>query len=507
MSHLLLPLDINGMILPNRVVVPAMVTRLSGEDGLINGDIMDRYVRYAQGRVGLIVVEATAVHGAKSGPLLRLSDDSFIPGHRELAQRVHDTSDSKVVPQIIHFMKVARSGWRQTIDMLEQADIDRIIHDFGLAALRAREAGYDGVELHSAHAYTLSSFLSRRNPRKDRYGGHTLEGRLAMFGQVFREVRRRVGEDFPIGVRFLAEEAIKGGYALPEAQQIALRMADLGVNYISLSVGGKFEDAEHRPGQPLYPYTGYSGDRCMPGDWYPALPHVHLAAGIKSYLNDRGHQVPVISAGKIAEPDQAEELLRQGKADLIGMARQLLTDPDWTLKIMQGRQEEIIKCVYCNVCKDLDERFKKVVCFLWPKGQLQAPADQPGGAAPCWPQGGAGLSVAGADGRVKLAWAAAESPDNEVAGYDIYRADDHGVVQCMEAVKGRRYVDRMALSGQQYRYFVRAFDRNGRTSPPSDTCAVTMAPIVHEAEHSSDTGSDFGSDYGTVRGSNQRGRS
>ena len=129
-DRLLQPLDINGMVLPNRVVVPAMVTRLSGEDGLVNEDIIARYVRYAAGQVGLIVVEATAVHGAKSGPLLRLSDDAFIPGHRELIQRVHDTSPSKVVPQIIHFMKVARSGWRQTTETLENEDINSIFHDF-----------------------------------------------------------------------------------------------------------------------------------------------------------------------------------------------------------------------------------------------------------------------------------------------------------------------------------------------------------------------------------------
>lgn len=470
------------MVLPNRVVVPAMVTRLSGEDGLVNGDVIDRYARYAAGRVGLIVVEATAVHGAKSGPLLRLSDDRFIAGHRALAQRVHDTSDSKVMPQIIHFLKVARSGWRQTIEMLQVADIERIVHEFGLAALRAREAGYDGVELHAAHAYTLSSFLSRRNRRRDRYGGHTLEGRLALFGEVLAEVRARVGADFPVGVRFLAEEAIKGGYALPEAQQIALRMAQLGVDYISLSVGGKFEDAEHRPGQPLYPYTGYSGDRCMPGDWYPNQPHAHLAAGIKAYLNERGHQTPVISVGKIAEPEQAEALLRHGQADLIGMARQLLADPDWTLKVMQGRAEEIIRCVYCNVCKDLDERFKTVTCFLWPKHQVQAPDDRAGGPAPHWPAAGADLSGVGQDGRIKLAWSAASSDGGEIAGYDIYRADAHGAVRCIEAVKGRRYVDRLALSGQPYRYFVRAFDRNGRTSPPSETIAITMAMTEHRRE-------------------------
>src|SRR5580704_6819898 len=113
---LLSPFAINGMILPNRVVVPAVVT--------------DRYLRYAEGHVGLIVVEATSIHGGKSGPLLRLSDASFIPGHRDLARRVHDCSPAKIVPQIIHFMKVARSGWRQTIDSLAAADIELIIAQF-----------------------------------------------------------------------------------------------------------------------------------------------------------------------------------------------------------------------------------------------------------------------------------------------------------------------------------------------------------------------------------------
>jgi len=172
------PLNVAGMTISNRVMVPAMVTRLSGEDGLVNKDITDRYVRYAQGGAGLIVIEAMAVHSAKSGPLLRISDDQFVPGLTDLVRRIHDASDSKVVPQIIHFLKVAKSGWRQTVDMLSLAEIDRIVAEFGDAVARARAAGFDGAELHSAHAYTLASFLSRVNPRMDDYGGNTLEGRL-----------------------------------------------------------------------------------------------------------------------------------------------------------------------------------------------------------------------------------------------------------------------------------------------------------------------------------------
>ncbi|WP_298726689.1 NADH:flavin oxidoreductase [uncultured Ferrovibrio sp.] len=488
---LLEPLTINGLTLPNRVAVPAMVTRLSGEDGFVNQAIIDRYVRYAQGEVGLIVVEATAIHGNKSGPLLRLSSDEFIPGHRELVRQVHGASDSKVVPQIIHFLKVARSGWRQTIDSLTTAEIDRIIRQFGEAAARARDAGYDGVELHSAHAYTLSSFLSRRNPRRDEYDGRTLEGRLAIFGKVMASVRRQVGTDWPVGVRYLAEEAIKEGYTVEEAKLIALRMAQLGVDYISLSVGGKFEDAVHRAGQPLYPYTGYSGDRCMPGDWYPPLPHAHLAAAVKQFINAKGFHVPVISVGKISDPADAEHLLQTGQADMIGMARQLLADPDWPKKLREDRTDQIVRCIYCNVCKQLDENFKEVTCFLWPKGLRQAPPDATDGAGPAWPEGGAGLVLKAEKGQVKLTWQAAVPGAAPIAGYNIYRAEDDGRARVTEAVKSTKHTDKVVLGGLRYTYYVRGHDAAGRATPPSDAVRIDLPiPSAEPADSSSQMSSD-----------------
>ena len=471
---LLEPLRINSMTIPNRVLVPAMVTRLSGEDGIVNQPIVDRYVRYARGHVGLIVVEATAIHGNKSGPLLRLSSDEFIPGHREMVKQVHGESETKIVPQIIHFLKVARSGWRQTIDSLSPDDIDLIVGQFGAAAARAREAGYDGVELHSAHAYTLSSFLSRHNPRRDEYDGRTLEGRLRMFGRVLTEVRRKVGADFPVGVRFLAEEAIKDGYGLPDSQRIALRMAQMGIDYISLSVGGKFEDAVHRPGQPLYPYTGYSGDRCMPGDWYPPLPHAHLAAEIKRYVNAKGYGVPVVSVGKISDPADAERLLQTGQADIVGMARQLLSDPDWVRKVEQDRPDKIIRCIYCNVCKQLDENFKTVTCFLWPKGMIQAPSADAEGSGPDWPEGGAGLALEIVGGQIKLSWRKPDASAAAVAGYDVFRAEDDGTAIVVEAVKSTKFGDRTVLGGITYTYYVTAYDSAGRHSPPSNAVIVAM---------------------------------
>ncbi len=472
------PLNVGGMVIPNRVMVPAMVTRLSGEDGLVNKDISDRYVRYAQGGAGLIVIEAMAVHQAKSGPLLRISDDRFVPGLADLVRRIHDTSDSKVVPQIIHFMKVAKSGWRQTIDMLSMAEIDRIVEEFGDAVARARAAGFDGAELHSAHAYTLASFLSRANPRTDDYGGDTLEGRLHLIGRIFGNIRQKVGEDFPVGVRFLADEFIKDGYTVNDAKLIGLRLAQLGAAYLSLSVGGKFEDAIHAPGQVPYPYTGYSGDRCMPGDWYPAMPHVHFSAEIKAFIRAHGFDTPVATAGKISNPDDAERLVATGAVDIVGIARGLLADPDWPNKVRRGEIDRIVKCDYCNVCKHLDGTHTRVICALWPQGSLQAPPDDRASEAPRWSADGANLTATIGEGMTTLKW-------NKAAGaarYDVCRTDPLGKVEVADAVKVTRWEDHGLLAGMPYRYHVCAYGAAGQGGAISNTVTVSL-PMSDYADH------------------------
>jgi 2,4-dienoyl-CoA reductase-like NADH-dependent reductase (Old Yellow Enzyme family) len=474
------PLNVGGMIIPNRVMVPAMVTRLSGEDGLVNKDISDRYVRYAQGGAGLVVIEAMAVHTAKSGPLLRISGDQFVPGLTDLVRRMHDASDSKVVPQIIHFMKVAKSGWRQTIDMLSLAEIDRIVDEFGDAVVRARAAGFDGAELHSAHAYTLASFLSRTNPRMDDYSGDTLEGRLYLIGRIFGNIRRKVGEDFPIGVRFLADEFIKDGYTVNDAKLIGLRLAQLGAAYLSLSVGGKFEDAIHAPGQVPYPYTGYSGDRCMPGDWYPAVPHAHFSAEIKTFIRAHGFNTPVATAGKISNPDDAELLVATGAVDVVGIARGLLADPDWPNKVRQGEIDRIVKCDYCNVCKHLDGTHTRVICALWPQGSLQAPPDDHSSEAPRWSPVGANLTATMGDGKVILKW-------NKAAGaarYDVCRTDPLGNVEIADAIKITRWEDHGLLAGMPYLYCVRVYGASGYGGAASNTVTVSLPSCLPRSEMS-----------------------
>jgi len=465
------PLKIRTMTLPNRIVLPAMVTRLSGEDGVVNEDIRARYVRYAKGGAGMMVIEAMAVHQSKSGPLLRIGADEFKPGLADLARRCHDAGPGTVVPQIIHFLKISRSGWRQTIDMLSPDDIDAIVEAYGQAALRARECGFDGVELHMAHAYTLSSFLSRLNPRRDAYGG-TLENRLRLPVRVVERVRQRVGNDFAVGVRFLGEECIRNGYTVVDAVPIAVRLARAGVDYVSLSAGGKFEDARPIPGEPLYPYTGYSGDRCMPGSNYPDGANLHIPEAVRAGLREHGLSTPVVAAGKIGSRELAEKVLERGVGDMIGMARALLADPDLPKKWQAGREDKVVRCVYGNVCKALDENFRRVDCTLWPKKLGQAPesADE---VPPEWSAQGPALTAEYKEGRVLLRWQAAK--DNEALyGYQVFRAEGDGLLLHHSSVRGAstRFEDARVIGGARYRYALRPYDLAGNRGPMSATVEV-----------------------------------
>ncbi len=469
------PVQVGAMRLANRIVLPAMVTRLSGEDGFVNPDVIDRYVRFAKGEPGLIVVEAMGVRAVKSGQLLRLSEDRFIDGHRELVRRVREASPvPRIVPQIIDFLKLSRSGWRQKVHDLAVAEIGEIVAAYGEAAVRARAAGYDGVELHMAHAYTMSSFLSMHNRREDAYGG-SLENRMRAPCEAILEVRRRVGADFPVGVRFDGEECITDGYGLNDSREIALRFARLGVDWLSISAGGKFEDAVKKPGQAVYPYTGYSGDRCMPGMVYQDGYNLYLGEGIKGHVNAKGFATPVVATGKIRTRELAERALAEGKADLIGMARTLLADPDWPKKVREGREDSVVRCVSINVCKALDENFRKVRCYLWPKGSLHAPESRDA-VGPKWPPGGANLRVFEEPrGHVRLSWDSAV--DDEMYGYEVWRSVDGGAWEFVFATRADMHVtwqDSGATAGSRLRYRVRAYDRGGNKSAPSNEVDIAI---------------------------------
>jgi len=240
---------------------------------------------------------------------------------------------------------------------------------FADAAARARDAGFDGVELHFAHAYTMASFLSRTNVRDDGYGG-SLAARQRLPLEVIAAVRARVGADFCVGTRFLGDEAIAGGSDVGDAAAHGVAFARAGLDFLSISKGGKFDDAKQpHVGEAAYPYTGPSGHECMPtvrsDARGPFGRNVPLAAAIRAAVRAAGHTTPVVTAGGICDFAQAEVILRRGDADLVAAARQSLADPDWWEKMRQGRGAEVRRCVYTNYCEGLDQRHKEVTCQLW----------------------------------------------------------------------------------------------------------------------------------------------
>ena len=151
--------------------------------------------------------------------------------------------------------------------------------------------------------------------------------------------------------------------------------AELGADYISVSGGSRFEDAappaENTPPDPM---SGYSGHRMSPVWWFPDGTHIYLAEGIKKAVNKAGFRTPIVTAGKIRTPKMAEETLQQEKAEIIGLCRALLCDPDWPQKALEGKAKEIVPCTACNWCLEADSRMEKVNCSRWPEGDLVAPA-------------------------------------------------------------------------------------------------------------------------------------
>ena len=215
----------------------------------------------------------------------------------------------------------------------------------------------------------MASFLSRLNMREDGFGG-SREHRVRLPIKVLQRARERVGADFCLGLRLLGDEVIDGGSQIDDAAFYSLELARAGANFISVSKGGKFEDAK-RPniGEAVYPYTGPSGLECMPtvrsDEHGPFGRNVHLAAAIRQGIRAAGLTTPVITAGGICTFEQAEAILERGDADIVAAARQSLADPDWFLKIEEGRGHEIRRCLYTNYCEGLDQKHKTVTCQLW----------------------------------------------------------------------------------------------------------------------------------------------
>ena len=245
---------------------------------------------------------------------------------------------------------------------------------FADAARRSRESGFDGVELHFAHAYTMASFLSRSNTRADGYGG-AKANRVKLPLEVYSRVRQEVGSDYALGCRFLADECIEGGSNTEDAVFFGTEFARAGMDFLSLSRGGKFDDAKQpKVGDAAYPYTGRSGYECMPSYYSDAAGpfgrNLEPTARIRAAVREAGLDTPVVAAGGIHSFAQAEACLANGQADIVGFARQALADPDWFRKVMGGHGAQVRLCLYTNYCEALDQRHRQVTCELWDRERL-----------------------------------------------------------------------------------------------------------------------------------------
>jgi len=456
-SRLFGPVDLGPVALEQRTWIPAMVPWRATGDGLVTPEVLEWYGRFARGRPGAIVVEATGIRDIPSGPLLRIGDDRFIDGLRSLVETVREASagHTRLFIQLIDFLSIRRrpdperflreylkitdshrkaldaGDWdedriRDHLASLDDDDLDAILDEreleslrmgyrervtdthltqiaelpqvlpelFANAAVRAKEAGFDGVELHYAHAYTMSSLLSRLNTRDDGYGG-PLENRLRLPLEVFSAVRRAVGEDYTVGCRYLADDIVEGGNTVEDAARIGVAFAGAGMNFLSLSRGGRFEDAQQPSvGAAAYPYTGPSGYECMP-QYYsdekgPFGRNFEAAAQIRNAIRAAGHVTPVVVTGGVHGFQQAEEILSEDRGDIVGFARQALADPDWFLKVRLGRGDENIVCEYTNYCEALDQKHVPVTCKLWDRvnmdedGILKTPDGKRRLTAPVW---------------------------------------------------------------------------------------------------------------------------
>jgi 2,4-dienoyl-CoA reductase-like NADH-dependent reductase (Old Yellow Enzyme family) len=193
--------------------------------------------------------------------------------------------------------------------------------------------------------------------------------------EVYRAVRQAVNERLVVGCRFLSEECIPGGYTAEDAAWFGAELARAGMDYLSLSRGGKFEDAKQpRIGWARYPYTGPSGYECMPtvrsDERGPFGRNRAATSAVRAAVRAAGLPTPVVLSGGISTFEQAEELLRAGDADIVASARQSLADPDWFRKLRLGLGSEVRRCVFTNYCEGLDQVHKPVTCKLWDHADL-----------------------------------------------------------------------------------------------------------------------------------------
>lgn len=339
-KHLFTPITLGGLELRNRLVMLSMTTGYSESDETIGDRFIDFYSARAKGGAGLIIIPFSPIpSGSPIEP--SLFDDRFMPGVRRLTARLKAEGAKTAAQLITSYHMVLNDGVTEVVGPsavmnqlmrvvpreLTVDEIRRIVEEYGKAARRARESGFDAVEILVGAGYLLNRFLSPLvNTREDEYGGG-LENRMRIIRDVLGCVKREAGADFPVGIRLNIDEQMAGGHKVEDSVAVAQALEKAGAAYINTYFG--WHEA------PL-PTVASS---------LPPAAFSHLAGKIKASVG-----IPVIATNRINGPAVAEKILAEGQADLVGMARALLADPELPNKAREGRADEIVPCIACSNC-------------------------------------------------------------------------------------------------------------------------------------------------------------
>jgi len=360
-KYLFTSFDIKKCRLQNRIVMPGLASFLIEDDGTITDKTVEHYRLRAAGGPAMVIVEACAVspEGIVSPHQARIYDDRFVKGLARIAAamkaegavpavQIHhggrQTSARVIGQQPVAPSPLPCPSIRGDVTPLTVDQIQALVTKFGDAAERAVAAGFELIEIHGAHGYLINQFLSKfSNIREDRYGGD-IAGRTRFAEEIVREVRARVGQDFPISFKISAMEFVKDGLDVNQSIEILRILIPAGVDVVQVSAGN--DATPEWISQPMFMKKA-----CLSG----------YAGELKQAVN-----VPIMTVGRINDPVIADGLIEQGAADLVCIGRGLLADPEMPKKAREGRLEDIRRCIACNTCMESIFRRGRIECLVNP---------------------------------------------------------------------------------------------------------------------------------------------